>query len=148
MNNYEKLSTAFWNQMGSKANMALATSLNDQVTVRTMAVAIEGGRLFMLTSDQSSKYPQIRQNPNVALCVGATQITGTASLPGRPLDAANAPLAAAYKAIYPEYADSLSVPDYVIVEVAPQKAAFSIEDGEDAGAYVLDFTDWTASKVG
>ncbi len=68
----------FYKKLGKKKIMALATSLNDHVTVRNVSVIIHEGRLLFKTDKNFRKTKQLIENPNVAICYWGVQIEGKA----------------------------------------------------------------------
>jgi general stress protein 26 len=63
-------------------HMALATSTDDIVQVRTILIASEGLDIYFFTWKNSRKCKQIEKNPRVALCKDTIQIEGTAQILG------------------------------------------------------------------
>lgn len=65
-------------------NISIATSYNDNVTVRTVFFICKDLNFYFLTRKSSTKYKQMLKNDKVALCVKNVQIEGVAKLLGHP----------------------------------------------------------------
>ena len=68
----------FYQKLGRKKIMALATSLNDHVMVRNVSVIIHEGKILFKTDQNFRKTKQLIENPQVAICYWGVQIEGIA----------------------------------------------------------------------
>mgnify|MGYP000676121326 FL=1 len=68
----------FYQKLGQKKIMALATSLNDHVMVRNVSVIIHEGKILFKTDKNFRKTKQLIENPRVAICYWGVQIEGIA----------------------------------------------------------------------
>lgn len=146
MSEYESILDEFWKTFGKGLEMALATSMNDDVTIRTVSVVPVDGKLYFLTFDQSVKYRQIQHNPHVALCVGPTYIRGTARI----TESLTAPESKkSWDALLAAFPDSMAMfskmPGAVIIEVLPISGGFGrVTTG---GMFAIDFASKKAHKL-
>lgn len=98
--------------------LTLATCAGNRVTIRPMSHICQGLSVFFQTGGDSLKVRQIRENPNVALCVGTYELEGTAAFSGHPLDAENTFFAQRYKEKFPEAFKRYSeLKDEIVVKV-------------------------------
>ena len=79
----------------------LATCAGNRVTIRPISHVNEGLNILFQTGKNSLKMQQIRENPNVALCVGTYEIEGEAIEAGRPLAEENAAFVRLYMEKHP-----------------------------------------------
>ena len=77
--------------------LTLATCAMNRVTIRPMSHVNNGLLVYFQTAADSLKMRQIRENPNVALCVGTYEIEGIASELGHPLADQNSFFVRLYK---------------------------------------------------
>ena len=66
----------FWKEFGTHKKMVLSSSKDDVVSSRMMSIVCIGEKLFQ-TDKTFRKYEQIKNNPNVSLCIDNIQIDGT-----------------------------------------------------------------------
>ncbi len=107
-------------QFVEKGNVVLSTSLNDVVTSRTVTLVPFNNALYFTSIKRpgAMKMGQIEKNPNVAICVSTTQITGIASILGLASAEENAEVMAIYKEILPEsYERFAVVPSCAVIKV-------------------------------
>ena len=96
----------------------LATCAGNRVTIRPMSHINEGLTIFFQTGRDSLKLQQIRENPNVAMCVGTYELEGVADLAGHPLDTENEFFSRKYKEKHPKSFESYSaLEEEVVVKV-------------------------------
>lgn len=96
--------------------MVLATSFENHVTARMVSIVNDGMIVYFQTDKNFVKYQQIKQNPNVALCIGNIQIEGTAQITCQPLE--NPFFVEAYKKSHESSFKKYShLKDNVIIEV-------------------------------
>ena len=102
----------------TEKTLTLATCAGDRVTIRPMSHINEGLIVFFQTGKDSLKMRQIRENPNVALCIGTYEVEGTAIETGHPLSKENAFFARAYQAKHPgSYERYSGLEDEVVIKV-------------------------------
>jgi general stress protein 26 len=121
-----------YEKLGDRAVMALASSLNDHVTVRSVSCIFIENRLFFKTDKNFYKTKQLLANPNTALCVGGVQIEGAAEVRGPVKDEP------VFEELYKKYWDK-SYNAYaheeseILVEVTPKFAEIWDQDEDYRG---------------
>lgn len=98
MEEFEKQINLFFEELGKNKAMVLSTSLNDKVTSRMMSFVIIDNCFYFQTDRSFRKYGQIKNNPNVSLCIDNIQIEGVCSQLGHPSD--NSQFCAIYEKCY------------------------------------------------
>lgn len=146
MNDYMTISGEFWKAFGKGLEMTLATSADNDVTARTVSVATVDEKIYILTFNQSVKYRQIQQNPNVALCIGPIHMRGVARIIESLTTPESKKAVEALSAAFPDDVAMFSqMPGGVIIEVKPVSGGFGrIKTG---GMYVIDFSTKQAHKL-
>lgn len=86
---YTKEFERLFNMMGKAQKMALATSMDNRVTARTMSFVIENERLYFQTDTSFTKFHQIKSNPLVAVCWNNIQLEGSCKILGHPFESQN-----------------------------------------------------------
>lgn len=81
---FEDKVNLLFQEMGESQKMVLSTSLNNKVSSRMMSVIIIDQYFYLQTDKTMSKFEQIINNPNVALCFGNYQIQGISEVVGTP----------------------------------------------------------------
>lgn len=76
----------FYQEFGESKKMVLSTSLNNNVTSRTMSIIVLNEKLYFQTDKTLRKYRQLKDNPNVSLCIDNIQIEGYCEEVGIPLE--------------------------------------------------------------
>jgi general stress protein 26 len=107
-------------QFDKNGNVVLSTSLNDVVTSRTVTMIPFNNELYFTSIQRPGaiKMEQIEKNPNVAICVGSTQITGAAYILGLASIKENAEVMAIYKEKLPDSYDRFAVvPSCTVIKV-------------------------------
>ncbi len=74
---YEQAVERMFEILGNSQIMALASSLNDHVTVRNMSCLFYDEKIYFKTDKNFRKTKQLFANPNVALCWSGVQVEGT-----------------------------------------------------------------------
>lgn len=101
---------------------ALATSLNDKVTSRSVSIVNCGLNIYFQTSKSFEKYKQISENKNVSLCYFNVSVEGFAYDIGSWHDKENREILKIYKEIHPDsYKNYGSLKNEVVIKVVPQK---------------------------
>jgi len=149
MNNYfDKASKILWMELQNGKNMALATSADDKVTVRTVSGVSYNESIYIVTEKQSKKCAQIMLNDNVALCTDAIKITGIARLLGHPLDEKNKLSADALKTGFGDWFNQYATsPNAVLIEITPNSAELAIMGEGAPEVYNIDYITQTATKM-
>lgn len=75
----------FFNELGEARKMVLSTSSKENVSSRMMSVVQKNGIFYFQTDSKFRKFQQIKENPNVALCIDNFQIEGICKELGHPL---------------------------------------------------------------
>jgi uncharacterized pyridoxamine 5'-phosphate oxidase family protein len=103
--------------------MILATSAQNRVTARPVSIINNGLLVLFQTDKDFIKYQQIKQNPNVALCIGNMQIEGTAKITCQPFE--NNFFIDNFKRLHQSAFQRYShLKDNVIIEVQPKLITF------------------------
>lgn len=103
--------------------MILATCSENRVTIRPMSHINDGLSVYFQAGADSVKMQQIRENPNVAMCVGTCELEGVATELGHPLAENNAFFAQGLKAKHPDAFERWSsLEDEVVVKVVVKRA--------------------------
>lgn len=149
MNNYfDKASKILWMELQNGKNMALATSADDKVTVRTVSGVSYNESIYIVTEKQSKKCAQIMLNDNVALCTDTIKITGIARLLGHPLDEKNKLPADALKTGFGDWFNQYATsPNAVLIEIIPNSAELAIMGEGAPEVYNIDYITQTATKM-
>lgn len=99
MNTFEKNLTEFYETFGESKAMVLSTSYQDYVTSRMISIVIIDGCFYFQTDSKFRKYIQIKNNPQVSLCIDNVQIEGQCVELGHPLG--HTPFCELYKQAFP-----------------------------------------------
>lgn len=75
----------FLSEFGEGRKMVLSTSQGGRVSSRMMSIVLINGLFYFQTDMTMKKYGQLRENPNVALCIDNIQIEGKCEEIGHPL---------------------------------------------------------------
>lgn len=103
--------------------MVLATSSKDRVTARMMSIINDGMTIYFQTDTDFLKYRQIKENPNVALCIGNIQIEGVAKITCHSLE--NPFFVEVYKKNHEgSFAKYSHLKDATIIEVQPKRVTY------------------------
>lgn len=76
----------FLREFGSGKTMVLSSSEKDKVTSRMMSIVQWDGVFYFQTDKTFRKYHQLRNNPQVALCIDNIQIEGICEEIGHPME--------------------------------------------------------------
>lgn len=76
MEQYKTKLKEIYDQIGDHAKLVLATSSNNHVSARKMSFIIIDNKFYFQTDISFRKYKDIKENPNVALCLDNIQIEG------------------------------------------------------------------------
>lgn len=106
--------------IGKAQKMALATSSNNRVTVRTMSFILENEKLYFQTDINFTKFQQIKNNPLVAVCWNNIQLEGICNILGHPFETKNLSFKKAFEKYYKgSYEKYSHLNNEVVVEIAP-----------------------------
>jgi general stress protein 26 len=141
--NYDLLENEFFEQLKKKQVMVLATSYENKVTARNMSCILINKKIYFQTNTSMTKFIQIFNNPNVALCVDNIQIEGVASIKNHPL--AEKEFIDIYKEIHTGSYEAYShMEGAVVIEVEPVYVTiWKYENGEP----LRDFLDLRNKKA-
>lgn len=131
---YEDTKLRMIEEIGKHQRGYLATSVGDSVTVRRMGLVPDGLTIWCLTDEETRKYRQIKENPNVAIAAGQDlQLEGMAFLRGHPLDEENTGFIDVYRETQPElYERGLREGRILhrrgtrVIEIAPTRIALNV----------------------
>ena len=96
---FQEAYSNFYKELGENKKMVLSTSRNDVVTSRMMSMIVLNKKLYFQTDKTLRKYSQLKENPNVSLCIDNIQIEGHCEEVGSPLE--NLEFINAYKKYFP-----------------------------------------------
>ncbi len=103
-------------------SLVLATCADNNVTIRPMTHINDGLTVLFQTGRDYLKVQQIRQNPNVAICVGTYQIEGVATEAGHPLAEGNEYFAKTYKERHPgSFEHYSSLEEEIVIKVTVKR---------------------------
>lgn len=107
--------------------MVLSTCSGDHVTSRVVSTACRGTKILFASYRTNTKCVQIKENPNVAVCIGNFQIEGVAQIIGTPQNANNAGLMELYKEKQAGYYDLvLKDKGMILIEVEIKRLTWII----------------------
>jgi general stress protein 26 len=126
---FDELSNEIIQILEKEQLIVLATSSDNKVTARTMCHVNDGLDIYFGTSNNSTKYEQISNNPEVAFVVGNMQIEAVATICGHP--SKNPEYTKIYNAKFPHLA-GLYPPreDDVVIKCIPTKITLYKFDGK------------------
>lgn len=117
--------------LSNNKEWVLATSNNNNVTARMISTVCIDGKLLFQTDKKFQKYIQIKNNSNVALCIGNCSIEGLAKDNGHSSDEANETFVKYYKTLHESsFKKYGSMKDEVIIEINPKKVKYWEYDTE------------------
>ena len=134
----------FYQKLGRKKIMALATSLNDHVMVRNVSVIIHEGKILFKTDQNFRK--QLIENPQVAICYWGVQIEGIAVNHGLVADQEDDSFRALYQKYWEKSYNAYPHKDSeILIEVVPKLVEIWDQDEDDRGFQLfIDFEQKTA----
>ncbi|MDR0519168.1 MAG: pyridoxamine 5'-phosphate oxidase family protein [Clostridiales Family XIII bacterium] len=135
---YEEAIIKVFQSLGECKIMALGSSLNDHVTVRSVSCVFRDNRIFFKTDKEFPKTKQLLANPNVALCHWGVQIEGTAKNHGLVAEEPGQVFAKLYEKHWDKSYTSRPHPDSeILVEVIPKFIEVWDQDENDNGFQTL-----------
>ena len=136
----------FYQKLGRKKIMALATSLNDHVMVRNVSVIIHEGKILFKTDQNFRKTKQLIENPQVEICYWGVQIEGIAVNHGLVADQEDDSFRALYQKYWEKSYNAYPHKDSeILIEVVPKLVEIWDQDEDDRGFQLfIDFEQKTA----
>ncbi|MGX7195309.1 pyridoxamine 5'-phosphate oxidase family protein [Enterococcus olivae] len=135
---YKQALALCFKKLGRKKIMAIATSVNDHVTIRNISAIIYDDRIFFKTDKNFPKTQQLLINPNVAICYWGVQIEGQAVNHGLVREQSDTTFQEMYdkywKRSYTAYAHEEAE---ILIEILPRKIEIWDQDKEDRGFQVI-----------
>jgi uncharacterized pyridoxamine 5'-phosphate oxidase family protein len=120
--NYNDELEKIYLQIGESNELPLATSSNNNPTVRLVSCIIYDNKIYFQTGTDLLKFEQICENKNVALCYINIQILGIAKIIGKTNDKENLKIMEIYKKCFPKSYESYSHYDKeILIEINPKK---------------------------
>ena len=124
----------FYQKLGQKKIMALATSLNDHVMVRNVSVIIHEGKILFKTDKNFRKTKQLIENPRVAICYWGVQIEGIAVNHGLVVDQPDHSFQELYQKHWEKSYNAYPHKDSeILIEIVPKLVEIWDQDEEDKG---------------
>jgi len=120
---YAQVKNEIIEHLNDTNHLVLATSSNDRVTARTVDFANDGLTLFFMTWEYNKKVRQIKENPQVAMCINEIQIEGKAEILGKPTKGSNAAYIDILRKKFSDlFIDTFTnIPTIVLVRIIPTK---------------------------
>lgn len=131
----------FYQTLGQKKIMPLATSLNDHVMVRNVSVIIHEGKILFKTDKNFRKTKQLNENPRVAICYWGVQIEGIAVNHGLVVDQPDHSFQELYQKHWEKSYNAYPHKDSeILIEIVPKLVEIWDQDEEDKGFQLfIDF---------
>lgn len=131
----------FYQKLGQKKIMALATSLNDYVMVRNVSVIIHEGKILFKTDKNFRKTKQLIENPRVAICYWGVQIEGIAVNHGLVVNQPDCSFQELYQKYWEKSYNAYPHKDSeILIEIVPKLVEIWDQDEEDKGFQLfIDF---------
>lgn len=143
---FEESVEYLFNKLGHSKVMALASSLNDYVTVRNVSCLFYNDKIYFKTDRNFRKTKILMENPNVALCVGGFQIEGKAYNKGLVIDEPGRVFEKLYKQyLWGSYNRYSHEEDEILIEVTP--TFVEIWDTDENNNAFQTFIDFEAKTV-
>jgi general stress protein 26 len=136
-NDFAAYVTRMFEKSGSHQIMALASSLNDHVTVRNVSCIMYDHRIFFKTDMNFRKTKQLLENPRVALCFGGIQIEGYAVNRGKVIDEPGRVFEKLYKQYWEKSYNAYPHEDSeILIEIIPKFVEIWDQDSDNKGFQV------------
>ena len=136
----------FYQTLGQKKIMPLATSLNDHVMVRNVSVIIHEGKILFKTDKNFRKTKQLIENPRVAICYWGVQIEGIAVNHGLVVDQPDHSFQELYQKHWEKSYNAYPHKDSeILIEIVPKLVEIWDQDEEDKGFQL--FIDYEQEKA-
>ncbi|MGG5371930.1 pyridoxamine 5'-phosphate oxidase family protein [Enterococcus sp. AZ196] len=146
---FQKAVALFYQKLGRKKIMALATSLNDHVMVRNVSVIIHDQKILFKTDKNFRKTKQLLENPQVAICHWGVQIEGIAINHGLVVDQEDRSFQTLYQKHWEKSYNAYPHKDSeILIEVVPKLVEIWDQDKDDNGFQLfIDFEQEKAEIV-
>lgn len=132
--NFQTVVEHFYQKLGQKKIMALATSLNGHVMVRNVSVIIHEGKILFKTDKNFRKTKQLIENPRVAICYWGVQIEGIAVNHGLVVDQPDHSFQELYQKHWEKSYNAYPHKDSeILIEIVPKLVEIWDQDEEDKG---------------
>lgn len=136
-NDFIKFKNEVFDILNNNKHIVLATSLEDNVTARTISYIMIKDELYFQTLSTYEKALQIENNSNVALCLDNLQITGTAQILNHPSE--NNEFLQKYKQIHCNAYNKYSMlENEVVIKVKISKATLWKYENNSGHKLVID----------
>ena len=138
---FEEAVEIMFRQLGDWKIMALATSVNDHVTVRNVSCLFYDNKIYFKTDKNFRKTKQLFENPQVALCWSGIQVEGLAENKGLVADEPGKRFEKGYKAfLWNSYNAYSHVDTEILIQVTPKHVeVWDTSDGQYAYQLFIDF---------
>lgn len=108
----------FFDDFGTHRNMVLSTSYQDKVSSRMMSIVRIDDKFYFQTDRNFRKYKEIKENPNVSLCIDNIQVEGVCREIGAPTD--NSEFCEIFKTAFPKACSLYSLlKNEALFEISP-----------------------------
>lgn len=135
-------------KLGHKKIIALATSVNDHVTVRNVSGIIHQQRIFFKTDINFPKTQQLLQNPQVAICWWGIQIEGQAINHGLVAQQADQTFAELYQKYWDtSYTAYAHQETEILIEIRPRFAEIWDQDRDNKGFQTFIYFDEERAEI-
>lgn len=127
--------------LGDYKIMALASSVNDHVTVRNVSCLFYDKKIYFKTDINFRKTKQLLVNPNVALCFWGIQVEGRATSLGSITNADGKRFMSLYETFLQDSYNKYSHTDTeILIEVTPRFVEiWDTDENGDAFQFFLDY---------
>ena len=138
---FEEAVEIMFRQLGDWKIMALATSVNDHVTVRNVSCLFYDNKIYFKTDKNFRKTKQLFENPQVALCWSGIHVEGLAENKGLVADEAGKRFEKGYKEfLWNSYNAYSHVDTEILIQVTPKHVeVWDTSDGQYAYQLFIDF---------
>ena len=138
---FEEAVEIMFRQLGDWKIMALATSVNDHVTVRNVSCLFYDNKIYFKTDKNFRKTKQLFENPQVALCWSGIQVEGLAENKGLVADEPGKRFEKGYKEfLWNSYNAYSHVDTEILIQVTPKHVeVWDTSDGQYAYQLFIDF---------
>lgn len=136
-NDFINLKNEVFDILNNNKHIVLATSFENNVTVRTISYIMIKDELYFQTLSTYEKALQIKNNINVALCLDNLQMTGTAQILNSPSE--NNEFLQKYKQIHNNaYSKYSMLENEVVIKVKINKASLWKYENNSGHKIVID----------
>ena len=138
---FEEAVEIMFRQLGDWKIMALATSVNDHVTVRNVSCLFYDNKIYFKTDKNFRKTKQLFENPQVALCWSGIQVEGLAENKGLVADDSGNRFEKGYNELLCNSYNAYShVDTEILIQVTPKHVeVWDNSEGKYAYQLFIDF---------